>query len=377
MSEQDLAISLPTDTSTFSAVGMLPVGRLDDCHALILADDVAPEEVEALAMSQDAQAGWVGASRLQLSPGVELQGPWPVDADLRRLMNLPEWASQIMILECEPQRGGPLPPELTGIDPMADAFPQAQPEGAELLALVRLRAIARRLAGALLLRGDPAHPNGATRVSRRRRSILVQPDPSSSVNLDVYAPVWLTPDATQTLLSRVLPGATQRLEPMAGSGAAGLSEMDQAQLERLTELIGADALDRAWRQAEERRRKREAEIARAAAAGEVFEEIRDGYAITGPVDASRRDWGFVEVRVGGAELLPLAVKGAKWAGDGAAVYSAIWQPVNAADRDPKRMTPDRRQERERATGLIERIAVLLAQASGGVPVDEDGFLVAL
>ena len=123
MSEQDLAISLPTDTSTFSAVGMLPVGRLDDCHALVLADDVAPEEVEALAMSQDAQAGWVGASRLQLSPGVELQGPWPVDADLRRLMDLPEWASQIMILECEPQRGGPLPPELTGIDPMADAFP--------------------------------------------------------------------------------------------------------------------------------------------------------------------------------------------------------------------------------------------------------------
>ena len=34
MSEQDLAISLPTDTSTFSAVGMLPVGKLDDCHAL-------------------------------------------------------------------------------------------------------------------------------------------------------------------------------------------------------------------------------------------------------------------------------------------------------------------------------------------------------
>ena len=45
MSEQDLAISLPTDTSTFSAVGMLPVGRLDDCHALILADDVAPESI--------------------------------------------------------------------------------------------------------------------------------------------------------------------------------------------------------------------------------------------------------------------------------------------------------------------------------------------
>ena len=54
MSEQDLAISLPTDTSTFSAVGMLPVGRLDDCHALVLADDVAPEEVEAHARAKKA-----------------------------------------------------------------------------------------------------------------------------------------------------------------------------------------------------------------------------------------------------------------------------------------------------------------------------------
>ena len=45
MSEQDLAISLPTDTSTFSAVGMLPVGRLDDCHALILADDITLIEI--------------------------------------------------------------------------------------------------------------------------------------------------------------------------------------------------------------------------------------------------------------------------------------------------------------------------------------------
>ena len=89
--------------------------------------------------------------------------------------------NRILSRMSEPQRGGPLPPELTGIDPMADAFPQAQPEGAELFALVRLRAIARRLAGALLLRSDPAHPNGATRMSRRRRSILIQPNPASRV----------------------------------------------------------------------------------------------------------------------------------------------------------------------------------------------------
>lgn len=61
---QDLAVALPTDTATFSAGGMLPVGKLDDCHALVLADDVREDEVEALALSQDEHAGWVGTSRL-------------------------------------------------------------------------------------------------------------------------------------------------------------------------------------------------------------------------------------------------------------------------------------------------------------------------
>ncbi|ETJ06831.1 MAG: hypothetical protein Q605_AUC00205G0001, partial [Actinomyces urogenitalis DORA_12] len=150
----DLSVSLPTDTLTFSVAGMLPVGRLEERHALILADDVSAEEVEALAVSQDAQAGWVGASRLQLLPGVELQGPWPLDGELRALMGLPEWAASLMILECEPERRGALPPELAGTDPVADAFPVAQPAGTELVALTRLQAIARRLAGALLLRAD-------------------------------------------------------------------------------------------------------------------------------------------------------------------------------------------------------------------------------
>ena len=45
----DFAVSLPTDTGTFTAASMLPVGLLDTNHVLLLADDVAPDEVEALA----------------------------------------------------------------------------------------------------------------------------------------------------------------------------------------------------------------------------------------------------------------------------------------------------------------------------------------
>ena len=40
----DFAVSLPTDTGTFTAASMLPVGLLDTNHVLLLADDVAPDE---------------------------------------------------------------------------------------------------------------------------------------------------------------------------------------------------------------------------------------------------------------------------------------------------------------------------------------------
>ena len=37
----DFAVSLPTDTGTFTAASMLPVGLLDTNHVLLLADDVS------------------------------------------------------------------------------------------------------------------------------------------------------------------------------------------------------------------------------------------------------------------------------------------------------------------------------------------------
>ena len=314
----DLSVSLPTDTLTFSVAGMLPVGRLEERHALILADDVSAEEVEALAVSQDAQAGWVGASRLQLLPGVELQGPWPLDGELRALMGLPEWAASLMILECEPERRGALPPELAGTDPVADAFPVAQPAGTELVALTRLQAIARRLAGALLLRADApagsAGGAGADGASARgagagsqSMSVLVQPDPDANVNLDVYAPVWLTPDACQAVLAGVLPGARSQLDPRLPEGPTGLAAIPQAELDRLTELLGADLLDQAWTAAREREEAAAALAAEAAQAGRTLEEVRTGYAVVAPVDEARPGWGHVEVQVEAAEYLPLAV----------------------------------------------------------------------
>lgn len=369
----DLSVSLPSDTTTASAVGMLPVGRLDVCHALVLADDVAPEEVEALALSLDEHAGWVGASRLQLMPGAELQGPWPIDAELRRLLGLPDWAASIMILQAQAVRGGPLPKELAGIDPVADAFPQAQPEGSELLALTRLRSIARRLAGALLLQGDA----GTSRRGIARRSVLVQPDPATAVNLDVYAPVWLAPDAAEALVAPLAPGTRPQMAAPTLDTPMGLAAMDPEALERLTERLGADVLDQAWKDAEKRHAQMVLEAEQKLAAGGVLEPVLDGYALTCPVDPERSAMGTVELRVGGVELLPLAVAGTTWAETGGVVYSLVWVPQNPWDRDPQQISEQGRRGRAAATELIERLAGAVAEATGGVIVDEDGFLVAL
>ena len=118
----------------------------------------------------------------------------------RGLLGAPEWTTQLMILDCPRIRAGALPAELAGLDPLSDAFPHAQPTGAELVALTRLRAIARRLAGALRLipGGDNEDP------------VLVEPSPEVSASLTVYAPVWLGPEDLVAVLQPVAPEVTRR-----------------------------------------------------------------------------------------------------------------------------------------------------------------------
>jgi len=367
----DLALSLPSETGTFSAVGALPVGRVDTRHLLVLGEDITADEVEALALSQDLHSGWVGASRLQLLPGAELQGPWKLDAELRNLFDLPPWAAQIMLLECEPVRSGPLPAALTGIDALSDAFPLAQPTGTELIALTRLRAIARRLAGALRLAGDPEVRGG------KPRPVLLTPDPETSISLTVYAPVWIAPDAAATLVGSVAPGARLRMDAMSIFGPGGLEAVGQEALERLVETIGEDVLDEAWRRAEKQRREVGQLEDRALASGETIEEMRDGYAVVADVDPDSSGKGTIEVRVLGTDEMPLAVRGESWASGGVVSYGVVWLPRDPADVHSESISRVGRRARTAARECIERIAQVIATAAHGAAVDDDGFLVAL
>ncbi|WP_127129985.1 hypothetical protein [Georgenia sp. SYP-B2076] len=172
-------------------------GLAADHHLLLLPGDIDPDELEALAVSRSADAGWAAPGQLQLLSGVHLTGPWSVSAGVRTGLDLPEWTEQAYLLLCPPQRGGPLPAELRGMDPVLDAFPQGVPEGAEATALEHLRAFARRLHGALRLAGTGA---------------VVVPDPDSALDLTVLAPVWLEHDACLQVLAGVLPSVRSLLD---------------------------------------------------------------------------------------------------------------------------------------------------------------------
>ncbi|PHP53174.1 hypothetical protein BW737_004560 [Actinomyces ruminis] len=365
----DLAITLPD--AALSAVGSFPVGRADTQHLLLLADDVTVDEVEALALSLDEHAGWVGASRLQVAPGAELQGPWRVDDELRRVLELPDWVCQLMVLDCPPQRAGALPRELAGVDPLTDAFPSAQPTGTELLALTRLRAIARRLAGGIRLAGDPAAPGGRT------TPVLVVPDPERSTTLTVYSPVWIVPDGVVALADPVAPGARVLLQPESAQGPTGLAAIPPEELSRLVKTLGEDVLDAAWRAAEQRRHEQAEEEARALAAGTPVEELRDGYGVVADVEETHPDWGGMEIRVQAAEAVPLAVRGESWARGGVIAYQVVWVPLDPADAHREYPPAEVRRARDAAGALIEKVAAALLAGAGGVVVDDDGFLVAL
>lgn len=180
-----------------TASGPAPAPPLDVAvvrsrHLLATGAEVLPEDVEALAVSRCDTAGWTGPGTLRLLPGVHLSGPFEVDDHARAAFDLPPRADSAFVLDCPQRRGHPLPPELTGFDPVLDAFASGVLTGVEQEAVDHLRAMARRLGGALRLAGSGA---------------VVEPDPDSATDLTVHSPVWLEPDACLAAVHQVAPGA--------------------------------------------------------------------------------------------------------------------------------------------------------------------------
>ncbi len=224
--------------------------------------------------------------------------------------------------------------------------------GKELVALHRLRLIARRLAGGIRVADN---------------SQIVVPDPERSTMLTVYSPVWLTPEAAEVLLKPFGPGVVSGLR-VADEAPSGTGPSPE-ETESVLEVVGAEAMDAAWsiaRQDAERLVEQDED-----------QEL-DGYGVVVPVDASRPGWGHVELRVRGVDGMPLAVWGESWAtGEGVIRYVLTWHPLSEADAFAETLEPQRATERRAARDLIEQAATVVLGAVGGVVVDDAGFLVSL
>src|SRR5699024_2015119 len=244
-------------------------------HLLVLSAEVAPEEVEALALSHFDDAGWLGPSTLRLTGEVQLTGPWHVDDRVRAALDLPPWAATAMLLRCPVQRGAPVPPELRGLGGLLDAFPEGEPVGLERRVLDHLLAQARRLAGALRVSGTG--------------TVLV-PDPASAVDLTVHTTVWLQPEACGRVLAPVLPGVVALDVPEAPVPPADRLRADVSP-QRARAVDALDDGERAWLHAE-------ADALDAAVLAQP--QVVDGYAHLAPVPG-----GTLEVLVAGDEHTPL------------------------------------------------------------------------
>lgn len=308
-------------------------------HLLAVPDDVRREEIEALAGSWFPHAGWLGERSLQLAAGVVLTGPWSLTEEDQQALHLPPADTEIFLLRCPVQRGGPPPPELVDPTGLTGAFAAGVPEGAEAEALDFLLAAARRLGGALRVAGSGA---------------VLTPDPDADVNLRLHSPVWLDPEALLTVLRPVLPSG--RLAMELDENATAVPPVSEAT---------GDALDpgeRAWLHAEATAFD-EAALAR--------QPVFEAYGAVADLGAD----GMIEVGVEGEDVVPLALQGLDWAERGVVAYAVRWWPADEGAPADATPTEGFRAVRGRARALVERVAVALHAVVGGEIADEAGFLV--
>ncbi|MGC5614885.1 hypothetical protein [Georgenia sp. Z1491] len=140
-----------------------------------------------------------------LGPGAVLTGPWEVTPELAADLDLP--GACAFVLRVRPDRGEPAPPELRGLAPLEDAFPDGTPQGDELRALENVQALARRLGGAVRVTGTGA---------------VVVPDPASVVDRLVRSEVELGATELAVLLDRFLDDVVILSDDIWGGGSSSV-----------------------------------------------------------------------------------------------------------------------------------------------------------
>ena len=309
-------------------------------HLLAVADDVSADEVEALLLSRYPAAVRTESDVLTVAADVHLSGPFPLDGAAQRDLGLPAWVAGIYLLTCPPDRGRPVPAELAATGGLLAAFAAGEVRGSEREALELLLAMGRRL--------------GA--VVRTSTGHVLEPEEWAGVDLTVYAPVWLYPDALVHVLAPVLPGVQALTDVQPAQGPLPPATGRPA---------GTDQLDdgeRAWLHAEA-----DAYDAHTLAQPEVLESYGTIWHYP--------SGGVVTASVAAADVVPVALAGVDWAEEGVLAYELRWHPADPQQWHREPPPTALRTECADARERIEAAARAVLSAAGGQATDDDGFLV--
>lgn len=344
----DALAPISATLSTSGPAGVIGLSDARSHHLLLLADEVDPSEIEALALSIWDVAAWEGAGLLRLADGARLEGPWAIDLEARKALGTPAGLPNAWILRCPMSRRSPVPKGLAEIDEWTRVFSEGTPTGLEYRILAALKRMARRLGGAIRV----ADSGG-----------LVAPDPDSAVSLSVYTPRWLDPSDLIGLLRAEFPGIVDSREVVP---AAPVSAQRASAAARVVEEgLGTVRTDIATKIRCAREASERAERA-------SMREVVSGYALLAPV-GNRSDL-MIEVRP--VPTPPQVLRWESWTTGVIIEYALRWLPGGAM-AVPSGVSRAARLERMRSARGIERAAALVAASVAGSIVDEDGFLVAL
>lgn len=313
-------------------------------HLLLLPDDTVPLDVEALVFTRYPDATVTEDGALRMGRHTVLTGPIVMDRHAAAAARVPAPWSLAYALDCPTERGDPPWPGVTDPDGVYRAFPDGLPDRAEGRAVDLLVALARRLGGA---------------VRVHTTAVVLTPDPEVAVDVVVHSPYWLDPETLHQAVAASFPEARLATEgePWLGPPEGIVDEPpDEAAAalpieKRVALHAHADRLD--------------AE----AMAGEV---VLDAYAVVLDVSATA-DEGLVEVLVHVAEEPPAAVAGLEWAAS-AVTYEVRWAPPDEAEARLEAPGGAFVAMRRRAHALVLDVARVVIEATDGVPVDADGFL---
>lgn len=292
-------------------------------HLLLLDPELEPFDVIGLLRNLrprlphgDVIPGEAGARSYRMSRHSQLAGPFPVDPQLARDLDLPPDASALFALSC-PRDREPVPPPdwLPDIDGLAAAFPAGLPCREEGRVLDELIAIARRLR--LTVRLAEEEGLGAR---------YLRPDTDVTPNLFIYSTNWLPPDL---LLRHVAQVAPQVWHPRPAPGASADAAAEPVEL--------------------------------------------DAYGVEVPLEGELGPRaGFIEIQVLEDEYIPPTltdhVEGSQ------IMYALRWVDTDNRGRFPG-IDDELRGIRTAAIRILETCAAAIMAATGGAAVDESGFLV--